>query len=564
MSGTVASQLVPSLQTVFSVTHHNTVYMYLLFAAAAVSATISAVAWRRRSIGHVATAIALFMAASSWWGLAYALHWSGFFQSAGYFWLDASYLGVVVVPSAYFVFTLFYTDNSRRLTRRFKYLLVVEPVATLVILFTDRYHGLFFAGKRFEEGRAILDGGVWFWINITYSYLMILVAFVLLIRFAAKTRDFQRKQIALIVLGALIPWISSGVSLLDISPVPDLDLTPFAFTITGAAFAWALFRFNLLNIIPVARDALVEVMTDGVFVVDLNNRVVDINLAAQEFLGLSKSSIGKNAEYLFRNTPDLVELYRNVKQGQFELYTEYYGNRYLDMRVVPLLDKRKQDSGKLFIFRDITQRKAVETQIKQANTRLQEQLFEIGKLQSELRRQAILDPLTGLYNRRYLEETLRRELLRAGRDETSVVILMLDIDHFKDFNDIHGHRAGDAVLRELGKLLRRETRNGGDIACRYGGEEFVVVLTNTSPDTAENRAEEIRKSVLEMKVSVAETELSATVSIGVASYPGDGSTGDTVLHAADNAMYRAKKAGRNCVVVHNELPDKRTGNRDTD
>jgi len=513
MSCSVASRLVFILQAVVTVNHQNTLYMYLLFAAAVASAIISVVAWRRRSIGSVASAITLLMAASFWWGLSYALHWSGLFPEAGYFWLDASYIGVVVVPSVYFVFTLLYTDNRRYLTCKVKYLLAVEPVVTLVMLFTDRYHGLFFDGKRFAEGRAILDGGVWFWVNITYSYLMILVAFVILIRFAVKTRGFQRKQIVLIVFGALIPWVSSGISIVNLSPVPDLDLTPFAFTVTGIAFAWALFRFNLLNIVPVARDALVEVMTDGVFVLDLNNKVVDINLAAQEFLGLSKSSIGKNAEYLFRNTPDLVERYRSVKEGQFELYTEYYGNRYLDMRVVSLFDRRKQHSGKLFIFRDITQRKAAEIQIKHANRRLKEQLSEIEKLQSELRGQAIHDSLTGLYNRRYLEETLEMELEQAVRNETPLSILMLDIDYFKRINDTCGHGAGDAVLRKLGKLLVRETREAGDIACRYGGEEFVVVLVDTP-----------------------------------------GNTADQILNASDDALYRAKKAGRNCVVIGGHAP----------
>jgi len=531
------------------VPHRNLLYSCLLSAAAIVSLSIAIVAWRRRNTGPAASSIALLMLASAWWGLTYAIHWSSLYSPFPMFWLNSTYLGVVIVPTAYLVFALHFTGNGKLLNRRTTSFLAIEPILTLVILWTDKIHGLFFSELQPANGSAILDGGFWFWLNIVYSYLLILIAFVLLARFAMKADRLSRKQAVLILLGSLVPWVSSVISVLDVAPLTDIDLTPFAFTITGAAFAFALFRLNLLTIVPMARDALVEVMTDGFFVADLRNRVVDINLAAQKYLGLSKASIGKNAEDLFRNTPDLVVLYRDVKEGQFEFFTEYYGQRHLDMRVVPLYDERKEYTGRLFIFRDITKRKTVEMEIKKANDQLKHQLSEIKTLQTELQRQAVRDPLTELYNRRYLEETLEKELSRADREGTTLCILMLDIDHFKAFNDTYGHRAGDAVLRELGKLLLQNTREGGDIACRYGGEEFVIVFTNTSLQHAGQRAEEFRTTFETMQVSVGEDQLSATASIGVAAFPVHGSTGEAVLHAADTALYQAKEAGRNRTVV---------------
>ncbi|MEN8209624.1 MAG: diguanylate cyclase, partial [Candidatus Fermentibacteria bacterium] len=493
----------------------------------------------------------LLMLASAWWGLTYAIHCSGIFHSFDLFWLDATYLGVVVVPTAYLAFALYFTGNGHRLTGRIKAVLAIEPVLTLFLLWTDKYHGIFFTDARSAAGGAILSGGPWFWVNITYSYLLILIAFVLLIRFALKSYGLHRKQTVIVLFGSLIPWVSSAIGILNVSPFSDLDLTPFAFTLTGIAYAYALFRLNLLSIVPVARDALVEIMTDGFFVVDLENTIVDINLAAQKLLGLRKSSIGKNAEELFGNTPELVAMYRDVKEGEFEFFTEYYGQRYLDMRIVPLYDIRKEFSGRLLIFRDITERKTAEIEIQEANQRLREQLSEIKTLQNELRRQAIRDPLTDLFNRRYLEEALERELSRAHREDTPLSILMLDIDHFKVFNDTYGHRAGDAVLRGLGKLLSRNTREGGDIACRYGGEEFVVVLINTSLQNASHRAEQFRSGFEAMLISVGENDLTATVSIGIAAFPVHGATGEEVLNVADRALYRAKEAGRNRVVVWN-------------
>ncbi len=528
---------------------HNYFYSVLLLIAAIVCACIAGVAWRRRKIGPIASTAALFMLATAWWGLTYAAHWSGLVQPGYLFWLDATYPGVVLVPAAFLAFALRFTGRGEWLTRKRIIILAVEPVVTLVLLWTDSFHNLFFAGMRSGNTSSILNGGLWFWVNAIYSYTLILIAFIIILRFAAKTRGVYRKQALLILLGSLFPWLSSIVSVLNISPVSDLDLTPFGFTLTGIAFAYALFRLNLLNIVPVARDALVEIMTDGFFVVDLNNNVVDINLAAQDFLGISKSSIGRNAEHLFRNTPELVNLYLDVEEGDFEFFTEYYGQRYLNMQVVPLFDKRNQNTGRLFIFRDISERKMGEMELQKANELLQKQLSEIRLLQTELKRQAIRDPLTNLYNRRYLEKFLDSEVTKASREKTPLSILMLDIDFFKVFNDTYGHRAGDAVLKNLAELLIKQTRTDGDIACRYGGEEFVIVLTNTSLKNAACRAEQFRTSFEAMRIPVAEDELSATLSIGVAAFPEHGVTGESILHIADNALYKAKETGRNRVVT---------------
>jgi len=166
------------------------------------------------------------------------------------------------------------------------------------------------------------------------------------------------------------------------------------------------------------------------------------------------------------------------------------------------------------------------------------------RLRETLRSQSIRDPLTGLYNRRYLEETLEREIRRAERNRHSMGILMFDIDRFKQFNDTFGHDAGDAVLREVGVLLRTRFR-AEDIACRYGGEEFVVILPEAFLDDTRTRAEELREAAKHLHVSPRGRALgSVTVSVGVAVFPDHGVTGDTLLQAADAALYRAKQNGR--------------------
>lgn len=171
------------------------------------------------------------------------------------------------------------------------------------------------------------------------------------------------------------------------------------------------------------------------------------------------------------------------------------------------------------------------------------------RLRESLHRQAIRDPLSGLFNRRYLEESLHREIARAERNGETLALLMLDVDHFKNFNDSFGHEAGDSVLRALARLLKQNVREG-DVACRFGGEEFIILLPDTTLEIAQKRAETVRQAAGEISISRAGRNLDpVSVSFGISIYPDHGTSTYTLLAAADAALYRAKQAGRNRVVV---------------
>jgi diguanylate cyclase (GGDEF)-like protein/PAS domain S-box-containing protein len=172
------------------------------------------------------------------------------------------------------------------------------------------------------------------------------------------------------------------------------------------------------------------------------------------------------------------------------------------------------------------------------------------KLREKLHGQATHDPLTGLFNRRYLEDTLWRELHRSHRRNSPLGVVMLDLDHFKRFNDTFGHGAGDSLLRELGQLLREKLRKS-DISCRYGGEEFVLILPDSSLADTRQRVEQIRGLIKELKIRHGDELLGMiAVSAGIAGAPEHGSNAAELLRAADNALYAAKRAGRDCVVVY--------------
>jgi len=176
------------------------------------------------------------------------------------------------------------------------------------------------------------------------------------------------------------------------------------------------------------------------------------------------------------------------------------------------------------------------------------------RLREALRSQSIVDSLTGLFNRRYLENMLERECRRAVRSKRPLAVLMLDVDHFKQFNDTWGHEGGDAVLRELSGLMRTHFR-GDDIACRFGGEEFVVVLPEASLEAAYGRAETFRREAHRLVAEHRRQPLGAiTVSIGLAALPEHGISPDDLIAAADRALYRAKSAGRDRTVTAHVAP----------
>jgi diguanylate cyclase (GGDEF)-like protein len=171
------------------------------------------------------------------------------------------------------------------------------------------------------------------------------------------------------------------------------------------------------------------------------------------------------------------------------------------------------------------------------------------KLRDKLRYQSVRDPLTGLFNRRYLDETLEREVPNALRKSRNLGLIMIDVDHFKKFNDIHGHDAGDAVLREFGDFLTKSVRRG-DVACRYGGEEFVLVLVESNLEDTLRRAEELRVTFQHLTIKYRDLVLGkVTISAGVAALPDHGVTASDLLTAADAALLRAKEQGRDRVVM---------------
>ena len=288
---------------------------------------------------------------------------------------------------------------------------------------------------------------------------------------------------------------------------------------------------------------LFEAAQDGILILDAETgAITDVNPFLIKMLGYSRSEMmGKK---LWE-----VGAFRDIEASR-EAFEALQKNEYIRYDDLPLRAK----SGRLIDVEFVSNvylvggEKVIQCNIRDFTERKQAQ-DALLKSQALLREQSVRDHLTGLFNRRYMEETLERELLRAARKQLSLGIIMLDVDNLKRFNDTWGHAAGDEALRELSSLLLRQVR-GEDIACRYGGDEFILILPDATLDVTRERAELICEHAKQFHLQFEGQRLAAlTLSLGVATFPEQGATSTAILRAVDAALYHAKHEGRSRVVV---------------
>jgi diguanylate cyclase (GGDEF)-like protein len=222
-------------------------------------------------------------------------------------------------------------------------------------------------------------------------------------------------------------------------------------------------------------------------------------------------------------------------------------NRFADLAAVALQNARLFDQAQ----KEIEFRRKTEVELRDANQLLQLQIERTELLQAQLRELAVRDSLTNLFNRRYLQEMLYAELARSIRSGTTLATLMIDSDQLKEINDKYGHRAGDDFLVHIAEVIQSNIR-AGDIACRYGGDEFVVVLVNVTEEIAFEKAEKLRESTASHYIVYKNEKVNISVSIGIAMFPTHGSSGDVLLQKADQALYKAKQKGKNRTEAYRE------------
>jgi diguanylate cyclase (GGDEF)-like protein/PAS domain S-box-containing protein len=292
---------------------------------------------------------------------------------------------------------------------------------------------------------------------------------------------------------------------------------------------------------------LFEAAQDGILILDAESgAITDVNPFLINLLGYSRQEMMDKKLWE-------VGAFKDIKASQVA-FQALQKNEYIRYKDLPL----KAKNGDLIAVEFVSNvyqagsKKVIQCNIRDITDR---KLAHKNLLKSNdlLRQQSIRDHLTGLFNRRYLEETMVRELNRASRKNLPVGLILADVDYFKRINDTYGHAAGDAILRKLGEVLRENVRSE-DVASRYGGDEFIILLPEASCEVTKNRAEKLLEIVRQAIIRFnEETFKSVTISAGVSVFPEDGSAAESILKAADLALYHAKEKGRNQVVAANEL-----------
>jgi len=331
---------------------------------------------------------------------------------------------------------------------------------------------------------------------------------------------------------------------------------PFQESGLQASVEMALYKFQMEELLSQSESryhAVVDQILDGVLLVELlTNRVLEANLAAQTMLNFRfGAEPGLTAETLLGfSTADLRQLMLNIsKSGTFHVGERQYQNRvgvWVDLSLKASLIHYNQGQVLCIVLNDITEIKRAQSELLATNQQLNTQLAQIEELHTELQEVSIRDPLTGLFNRRYLYELIQIEFSRAEREGYPLGFIMVDIDIFKEVNDTFGHSAGDRLLQELGAKLRCFCRLD-DLVFRYGGDEFLLVLHRTTAAEARLRMEQLLAEVRQMEISLEGFLINVTISAGIYADLTAQQTIDNMIRQADQALYRAKQAGRNCV-----------------
>ena len=351
--------------------------MIPLVIAALISGTLAWFTWSYRRTPGV-TSFSLMMLILFQWGSSYIFELAATDLSSKLFWIKFMFAGVVATPVAWLVFALEYTGRKNWTTHRRLLLLSSLPLITMGIILTNDVHHLFWTSASLtqEGGFLLLNtvNGPWFWVHAAYTYTLIMIGLVLIVRALLRWPAQYRGQMIWILLATLTPLIANVITIFKLLPI-IIDLTPFAFTVTGVGLGYALFRHRLLDIAPLARDIVIDGMKDGMIVLNANRRIVDINPAAQNILGLSgeQQPIGKPMAEVLSKWPQLIERYRNIFETTDEITLgEDETQRWYELNLSTIRDENQALIGQLITIRDITQRKYSERLVQESEARFRQ------------------------------------------------------------------------------------------------------------------------------------------------------------------------------------------------
>ena len=513
-----------------------TIFYIIAFLSTGVSLFLALTIIRFRHVPGVIAFFAMLLSISIW-TFSVGMGMNATTIEVANFWIIIRMFGVILSPVTWIIFILDFTGQHEHFTLKNMLLLVLIPMLSVIMLLTNDNHHLFIKSILYLKSPPFLIDEIWtlgpyYWIHFAYSYALILIGDFLMLREAFRRPNTNRRQTYGLIAGTIVPLIFNLSFSLHLIPALKVNYDPLGLVIASVIYAWTIYNYQLFDFSPIALRVMVDNMVDGVIVIDNKHLVVDINPTALNIFSLEKGkAVGLQVADVVSPKINIEPMLGkdSVQHADFEIKTPY-STEYYDLSV-SIIQQNKKELGHLITIRNITNRKNLE--------------FQLQKI-------AITDSLTGLCNHRHFYELLRSEYNRSIRLKKPLSLIMFDIDHFKKINDIHGHLVGDQILRNLAKVCAKQLRTY-DHFCRYGGEEFAIILPETTKESATQTAERLRAIVAKESFHTTSGQLNTTISLGVSSLnPFNTNSVEHFVQQADTCLYNAKRAGRNQVAVWQE------------
>ncbi len=494
---------------------------------------VSITAWRRRSLGYPAVFLSICLAGVAIYSLGYGLELASSTLTWAMFWVRFQHWGIQVIAPTWLLFAMVVSGQDRRISKKLIILISIIPAYLFLTSQTLGWLNLAHHNPRLEiiENLPVFiyDRNLFNYIAIAYYLLCLAISIGLFINMLVRSAPSFRKQAGIFLVGSIIPLFPLVAHNLN-KIQSNLDITPLALGVSGVLFTYGVLKFRVLDIIPMARDAIFDNMNTGVLILDYEDRVIDFNPALQKILPeINGSMIGLSAKDLFLTEPHLQIFINQGQTGRMECeLTHGMVKAHYRVNCSEIFDKRKRQIGKIISFYEFTNEK---------------------KLMDTLEKQAALDGLTGVFNRQHFDTMAAKELSRIQRYGGEMSLVMMDLDHFKAINDRYGHQAGDQVLTTIANIFNSILRQS-DILARFGGDEFLILLPETNLEKARLLAKRLCEALDCIHVEYESRWLDISGSFGVASIDAS-SVHDlpTLYRQADRAMYFAKNAGGNQVSV---------------
>jgi len=461
-------------------------------------------------------------------------------------WSKIQYIALPFIPAVWVVLSIEYCKVRSRYGKLFYFFLFLIPLITFALRYTSELQPWYYRNIEMVSNGYfdvfVFDKGPWYYVQIIYSILCMIFATGNYLIFSKRVVALMRRQANIMAIASVMPILALMLNIAQIAPF-GIDVGPFALLFDYSLFMFGMYRYHMLSLVPIAREKVFDWIQDGVLVLDMELRVIDMNISVKKiFPQLMNQRYGVKLDEIMPSHADLItqiEQWNNDTQITQNLLLELNQNmtfeteNFFELKLTKLFEGKVQ-IGITIIISDVTSTKA-----------LMDQLVNLARV----------DSMTGLMSRRYFFERVEYEVERANRKKSIFSFIFFDLDNFKMINDQYGHAAGDNMIVYVSEVCRTQLRSI-DLFARFGGDEFIIYLPDCDKKNAVEVAERLRVSIQREAVDYAGRSIQLSASFGVESHDtlicGDCLDINMIFLAADEAMYIAKRSGKNKIHIHSE------------